>query len=71
MGGCLWPWLAGSGFLGSLLPQQSHTGSIEAGTFLSACVTGGGGEGRPAPTDPEGPAAPGRVLDAAQHIWRS
>lgn len=38
--------------------QQLHTGSIEADTFLPACVTGGEGAS-PAPTDPEGQAAPG------------
>lgn len=49
LGGCSW----------ALSPtQQLHTGSIEAGTFLAACVTVGEGAG-PAPTDPEGLAAPG------------
>ena len=51
--------LALGGVLGLCPPtRQLHTGSIEAGTFLAACVTWGEGAG-PAPTDPEGLAAPG------------
>jgi hypothetical protein len=59
--GCLllWPSLKGCSWaLPPILLLQLHTGSIEARTFLTACVTGGK-RGGPAPTDPEGLTAPG------------
>lgn len=55
-----WPCLKGCTWA---LPPIRHlyTGSIEARTFLAACVTRGGEGECPAPTDPEGLAAPGGV----------
>lgn len=52
-----WPCLKGCTWALPPIPHL-HTRSIEARTFLVACVTGGK-RGCPAPTDPEGLAAPG------------
>lgn len=52
-----WPCLKGCTWALPPIPHL-HTRSIEARTFLAACVTGGK-RGCPAPTDPEGLAAPG------------
>lgn len=53
-----WPCLKGCTWALPPTPHL-HTRSIEARTFLAACVTEGGKGGCPAPTDPEGLAAPG------------
>lgn len=59
---CLLSWPCLKGCIRALPPiQHLHTRSIEARTFLAACVTGGGEGECPAPTDPEGLAAPGGV----------
>lgn len=50
--------------------QQLHTGSIEAGTFLPACVTGEGGLAPP-PQIRKARLPQEKALDASQHIWRS
>lgn len=71
----LWPsaglWLCLGGCSWALPPtQQLHTGSIEAGTFLPACVTGEGGLAPP-PQIRKARLPQEEALDASQHIWRS
>lgn len=65
----LWPCLEGCSW--ALPPtQQLHTGSIEARTFLAACVTGEEGAG-PLPQIRKAWLPQEEALDASQHIWRS
>lgn len=65
----LWPCLEGCSW--ALPPtQQLHTGSIEARTFLAACVTGEEGAG-PLPQIRKAWLPQEETLDASQHIWRS
>lgn len=65
----LWPCLEGCSW--ALPPtRQLHTGSIEARTFLAACVTGEEGAG-PLPQIRKAWLPQEEALDASQHIWRS
>lgn len=65
----LWPCLGGCSW--ALPPtRQLHTGSIEAGTFLAACVTGGRGPAPP-PQIRKAWLPQEEALEASQHIWRS
>lgn len=57
---CLLFWRCLKGCTWALPPTPHlHTRSIEARTFLAACVTEGEKGECPAPTEPEGLAAPG------------